>query len=174
MDDVTKSSEVLLGLFFGLVIFGISTETAVSHDSQNKTAASHSNPILESKVLKRINNSYKKSVKSIFQQKCFDCHSSQTEYPWYYRFPVVRKIIDHDIREGLEHLNMSKDFPFQGHGSPAKDLVSLEHVVASDEMPPSLYRFFHWKAALGESEKKLILAWVQESRDLLDEAKNKK
>lgn len=172
MDDVKKVTKIVF--FLGLAILGTSTERAASHDSENKKEPRHLKSYLESNVLEKINKSYTKSVKQIFQTKCFNCHSTQTEYPWYYRLPGIRKIIDHDIREGLEHLDMTGGFPFQGHGSPGQDLASLAHVVASDEMPPSLYRFFHWKASLAESEKKLILAWVQEGRALLDEAKNKK
>lgn len=47
----------------------------------------------------RINQEYLKTVKPIFQKSCFDCHGNTTVYPWYYKVPGVKQLIDNDIDE---------------------------------------------------------------------------
>ncbi|MBI5238892.1 MAG: heme-binding domain-containing protein [Elusimicrobia bacterium] len=114
-------------------------------------------------ALVRINADYQAAVKPIFQAKCWDCHSAHTRYPFYYRVPGVRWLIERDIRQARKHLDMSQDFPFLSHAGPEKDLDALRDVVQDDEMPPLLYRLGHWRSGLREGEKKVILQWVERS-----------
>ncbi|MBK8204899.1 MAG: heme-binding domain-containing protein, partial [Bdellovibrionales bacterium] len=79
-------------------------------------------PQSQEALLGRINELYKFNVKQIFQKKCFDCHSQNTQYPWYYKIPGAKQLIDGDIEEAKEHLDFSNDFPFGGHGAPSEDL----------------------------------------------------
>src|SRR3989338_3279900 len=55
-------------------------------------------------------------LKNVFQKKCFDCHGSANAMPWYYSLPVVKGLMDHDIREAKEHLDMSHGYPFKVDG----------------------------------------------------------
>ena len=119
------------------------------------------------KKLEKINALYRSSVKPIFQQKCMDCHSDQTKYPWYYRIPGLKQLLDKDIREGLEHLDISNDFPFGGHGSPQEDLEGIREVVENNSMPIFRYQVMHWKSRLTEEEKRTILNWVDRSEAIL-------
>ena len=59
------------------------------------------------KKIEIINERYVKNVKPIFVKSCFDCHSSQTRYPWYHSLPLIKSLLDNDIAEGKKHLNMS-------------------------------------------------------------------
>ncbi|MBK9039223.1 MAG: heme-binding domain-containing protein [Bdellovibrionales bacterium] len=70
--------------------------------------------------LSRINELYKDKVKPIFQKKCFDCHSQNTQYPLVLQIPGARQLIDGDIEEAKEHLDFTNDFPFGGMGSHPK------------------------------------------------------
>ena len=45
----------------------------------------------------QINKLYIKTVKPIFKKSCFDCHGNTTNYPWYYKVPGVKQLIDSDI-----------------------------------------------------------------------------
>lgn len=119
------------------------------------------------KALAAVNADYQARVKPIFQAKCWDCHSSHTRYPFYYRLPGARWLIDRDIRQARKHLDMSLDFPFQSHAGPEKDLDAIREAVEEDEMPPLRYRLGHWRSGLREGERKVILRWVEESRKLL-------
>jgi len=48
------------------------------------------------------------NVKIILQESCMDCHSSNTNYPWYNSItPVNYWLADH-IKHGKKHLDFSK------------------------------------------------------------------
>jgi hypothetical protein len=118
----------------------------------------------EAEILRRINTGYLNRVKPVFEKKCFDCHSGSTHFPWYYSIPGVRQFIDSDITEAREHLDMSKDFPFRGHGGPAEDLEAIGKSTEDGSMPPFAYRLLHRGSGLTQQEKALILEWVSSSK----------
>lgn len=99
--------------------------------------------------------------KRTFERACFDCHTSGTNYPWYYKLPIVKGIIDADIKEAKTHMNMSDGFPFGGHGKPVDDLVAIREVIEDGTMPPLSYRLMHWDAKPSSEESDLILAWIE-------------
>jgi len=105
---------------------------------------------------------YRSEIEPIFRQKCFDCHSTKTRYPWYYKLPGARQLIDYDIREAREHIDMTDGFPFKGHHSLEDQLKSLERVVRKNEMPLWRYRLLHPGAGLTDDERQAILEWVRE------------
>ncbi|MDF1878093.1 heme-binding domain-containing protein [Sulfurimonas sp. SAG-AH-194-C20] len=114
-----------------------------------------------------ITAAYKKDIKPIFKAKCFDCHSTQTIYPWYYKIPGVKQIIEYDIREAKKHLDMTQDFPFVSHETPIKDLKSIEEAIQEDAMPPLKYILGHWDARLTDTEKEKVSKWTEESIQIL-------
>ncbi|MDQ7043125.1 MAG: heme-binding domain-containing protein [Sulfurimonas sp.] len=115
-----------------------------------------------------ISAAYRKDIKPIFKAKCFDCHSTQTVYPWYYKIPGIKQLIEYDIREAKKHLNMTKSFPFISHETPIKDLKSISKEIQEDEMPPLKYLLGHWDARLTLSEKEKVSKWTTESIQLLE------
>lgn len=121
----------------------------------------------EKKKFSLINEKYLSDVKPIFQRSCFDCHSSQTRYPWYYKIPGVKQLVESDIKEAKEHLDFEKDFPFKSHAMPLEDLKAISDEIAEDGMPPLRYRLLHSEAKLTEDEKGKITNWVNFSKDTL-------
>ena len=117
-----------------------------------------------SDVFEGINGAYLKNIKPIFLKKCFDCHSTKTQYPWYHAVPGVRQIIESDIAEGTKHLDLSDDFPFGGHGTPSEDLEAIGNAVVKNKMPPISYRLMHWDAQFSAVEKTTVLMWIQDSQ----------
>lgn len=121
-----------------------------------------------SNVFKKINEKYLIEVKPIFKRSCFDCHSDQTDYPWYYRVPVIKELIDSDIKEAKKHLDFSNDFPFAGHGSPEKDLKSIKKAIQEGDMPLWSYEIMHPNSKLSAQEKKTIFDWIDRSIEELE------
>jgi hypothetical protein len=119
------------------------------------------------KRLQKINETYLARIKPIFQAKCFDCHSEDTRFPWYYKIPGVKQFIDSDISEAKEHMEMTHDFPFRGHGKPEEDLDAIVESTAKGDMPPWYYRWMHQGAAVTPDEAKQIVSWAKESRETL-------
>lgn len=122
-------------------------------------------------ILGRINREYLSRIRPIFREKCFDCHTTETRFPWYYAFalPGARQLIDYDIREAKKHLDLTRDFPFEGHhGTAADNLKALERVVRENRMPLWRYRLLHWGSGLATDEKDKILEWVHESQTIVN------
>lgn len=119
--------------------------------------------------LAKINESYKRDVKPIFQRSCFACHSQSLNLPWYNALPLVHGLLESDMKEAKEHLDFSKDYPYQGHGSPKEDLEAIADSVRDKSMPPFRYRIMHWNSGLTDRERQAILKWTDEGQKLLIE-----
>lgn len=117
--------------------------------------------------LNKINAGYLQDIKPIFEKKCFDCHSSQTVFPWYYKIPGIRQMIQSDIDEARDHLNMDSGFPFKSHASPLEDLEAISESIRTNDMPPATYRIMHPKSALTPEEKEKVYRWVELGKALL-------
>ena len=114
-----------------------------------------------------INQTYLKLVKPIFEKSCFDCHSNNVRYPWYYKIPIISNMIDSDIKEAKSHLDFSFNFPFKGHGNSIKDLNSIMEVIENNTMPPNNYLFMHGNKKLLSTDKKIIYNWINNSLKIL-------
>jgi hypothetical protein len=136
---------------------------AVSAEASEGKKAEWQNRVQE------VGASYVAKIRPIFQAKCFDCHSDHPTYPWYYKIPGVKQLIDSDIAEGREYLDLSRDFPFKGHGADPidKTLEEIGETITEGSMPPWYYRPFHPGSKITDEEAKQILAWVRESREML-------
>ncbi|MEK7775395.1 MAG: heme-binding domain-containing protein, partial [Candidatus Zixiibacteriota bacterium] len=75
-----------------------------------------------------INASYQ-TIKPILMRSCYDCHSNQTHFPWYYKIPGPKQLIDSDIKEANTHVNFSNDFPFSGHGKLGETLKAIREEI---------------------------------------------
>jgi hypothetical protein len=143
---------------------------AHAHDSHHhKNAELTKKPtIQEAEALQKINFSYLKNVKPIFQKSCFDCHTSDTQYPWYAKLPGVKQLIESDITESKQHVDFSNDFPFSGHGTPIEDLKAIEKATENGSMPPFRYRIMHPGTRLTDDEKVIVKNWTQASLTMLE------
>ena len=151
----------IIVLLMTLTLFDL----AYSHENQlpAKTKSSSSDETERALKLHQINEAYKKSVKPIFQKSCFDCHSQQTRYPWYYKIPGAKGLINSDIAEAKKHIDFTNDFPFRGHGSPEEDIEAIRKTVNENTMPPFRYKVLHPSAGLNKAERETILQWIKES-----------
>lgn len=107
------------------------------------------------------------TLKPIFKKGCFDCHSTQTDYPWYYKIPGVKGMIDNDIKHARHHVDFTDGFPFTGRHVGADALAGISEELKEGEMPPLEYRMMHWSAKPSDAERDSVLAWVQNGLDSL-------
>ncbi len=116
---------------------------------------------------KKINEEYLQNIKPIFKAKCFNCHSNTTSYPFYYKIPGVKNMIDKDIKEAKKHIDFSKDFPFISHETPVNDLKSLNKIGQEGGMPPLKYIIAHWDSKLSKKDKEAMIEWTKNAIELL-------
>lgn len=123
-------------------------------------------------LFENLNNEYVKNVKPIFLKSCLDCHGSPVSLRWYYAFPVAKQLMNYDMKESKAHLDMTKDFPFGGHGSPLEDLEAIASVLENESMPPLRYRMMHWSSRITSQERKTIASWIQNGKEALKKISN--
>ena len=138
-------------------------------DTHSEMSNAQHMPDVSQMHIDQTNQAYRERVKVIFEKKCFDCHGTIAEFPWYYKIPGVKQLMDRDIREAKEHLDMTGDFPFGGHGDPVSDLKSIKKSIEEDTMPIFMYRLTHPDSKLTEAERKIVYKWIDEAVERFEE-----
>ena len=105
-----------------------------------------------------------KEVKAILESSCYDCHSANTEYPWYNQVAPVSYWLAQHIEEGKEHLDFSS---WDTYSNKKKDhkLEELIEEVKEGEMPLKEYTWTHKEARLSEQQINLLLEWAEKARE---------
>ncbi|MBC7867966.1 MAG: heme-binding domain-containing protein [Gloeobacteraceae cyanobacterium ES-bin-316] len=104
------------------------------------------------------------SVTNILKTSCYDCHSNQTNYPWYsYIQPVSFWLNDH-IVEGKKELNFS-EFATYTLARQFRKLEEINGEVKDNEMPLESYSFIHTDSKLSPEQKLLLANWTDALRD---------
>jgi ribosomal protein S20 len=103
-------------------------------------------------------------VQTILQTSCFDCHSNNSNYPWYSNIQPVRAFMDSHIKEGKENLNFSEFGTYSTRKQQSK-LDRMIKQIKSDEMPLVSYTIIHRNAALNKKSKVILLQWIEETKD---------
>lgn len=93
------------------------------------------------------------------KRACGDCHSNETNWPWYSYVPPVSGWIHKHVREGQRELNFS-DWETYSKSKRRRELESICGVISSDRMPPASYTLLHPQATLSIQEKKAICSWA--------------
>jgi hypothetical protein len=106
------------------------------------------------------------SVKGILKNACFDCHSNNTNYPWYAYIQPVGWLLAKDIKQGKAALNFSEFAAYSSKRQESK-LSDIEDMVDGDIMPLSSYKKMHKNARLSANEKAVIIHWAQQTADSL-------
>jgi len=100
-------------------------------------------------------------VRAVLERSCYDCHSNQTQWPWYSNIAPLSWLIEHDVRKGRRDL----DFTDWAQYDPDEQLDRVEEIgaeVGDGQMPPAQYTLLHPDAVLGAAERALIQDWVDD------------
>ena len=100
-------------------------------------------------------------VLSILKRSCYDCHSSETVWPWYSHVAPVSWLIADDVNQGRSHINF-QDWEAQENPKEAAEHLSLIcKEVREKGMPPFFYRLMHKKSRLTSQEIDTICQWSE-------------
>jgi hypothetical protein len=105
-------------------------------------------------------------VKEVLKTSCYDCHSNNTEYPWYSFIQPAAWWMSSHIKEGKADLNFSEF----GNYTKRKQGNKLEAIVKSiqdETMPLSSYTLLHAAARLSGEKKVLVINWATTAKDSL-------
>lgn len=99
-------------------------------------------------------------IAKLIKTSCYDCHSEQTEYPWYTNVAPISWWIGHHIEEGREHLSFSNWAKYDQKKAIHK-LEEFYEEVEEGEMPLNSYTWMHAEASLSKEDKDKMLNWVK-------------
>jgi hypothetical protein len=106
------------------------------------------------------------SVQVLLHNACYDCHSNNTNYPWYSNIQPIGWFLAKHITNGKDELNFSE---FGGYAQ-RRQLSKLEGIaynISENIMPLRSYRMMHKNAKLNTIEKALLIYWAEHSTDTL-------
>jgi hypothetical protein len=149
----------LLGLMIGVLWAQDSTRVDSTEANSSGQIAAPTVDQGKDSLFATINESFD-SVKPIFQHSCYDCHSQYTHFPWYHKLPLVKWLLDSDVKEGRQNVDFSKGFPFTGKGDIVQILRKIRREVDEGDMPPWDYRMIHWGTGVSGAKKDSVITWV--------------
>jgi hypothetical protein len=87
---------------------------------------------------------------SIARTSCYDCHSNETDWPWYSYVAPMSWVVRKDVDEGRDELNFSE------WGRDDNEIRDAIEVIRDGEMPPSNYTRLHPDAKLTDEEATIL------------------
>ena len=106
------------------------------------------------------------NIQKIIKTSCYDCHSNNTQYPWYSKIQPAAWLMERHINEGKEELNFSTFGDYSNRRKKGK-LKSIISQIKDDEMPLWSYTLIHRNATLTEGDKLILNQWLNKIKDSL-------
>lgn len=98
-------------------------------------------------------------VQDILQKSCYDCHSNNTDYPWYAEIQPVGWWLNSHINKGKSELNFN-EFATYSLQRRYKKLEEIMEEVKENKMPLSSYTLIHKDAVLNKDQKLALSSWA--------------
>ena len=111
----------------------------------------------------KIKNSPEKIVK-IMRTSCYDCHSNETQYPWYSSISPISWFLKNNINEGRKHLNFSTFAVYE----PKRQLHKIEEcieMIEKKEMPLESYYVGHQDAKLTDEQRAELVQYFKRVKE---------
>jgi len=97
------------------------------------------------------------AVKDILKRACYDCHSNETQWPWYGHVAPVSLLLANHVEEGREHLNFSE---WDQVKDPRHAIEECWEEVEEGEMPLKSYLLLHRSAELSAEDLATLKSWA--------------
>jgi hypothetical protein len=103
---------------------------------------------------------------AILQRACQNCHSQQTEWPWYSHVAPVSWLLARDVQQARSHMNLSQ---WQEYSTDdrLRLLSEMGSAVRNRKMPVQRYLLLHPEARLTDIERQQIYLWTRTERNRL-------
>lgn len=128
------------------------------------TTRNQSNGVLATDIIRTYNAP--ENIKNLLKTSCYDCHSNNTNYPWYNKIQPVSWLLEGHIQKAKEVLNFSEFGAYSKRRQKSK-LKSIASQIKDNKMPLPSYTFMHKDAKFSEEEKSLLENWVSQLIDNL-------
>jgi hypothetical protein len=145
-------------IVFGLILVLIAVQFVPVSYNQSET-------VLDSDFLKTYQ--VPEQIENILKTSCYDCHSNNTNYPWYGKIQPGAWFMENHIQEGKSELNFNEWANYSDRRKKSK-LKSIISQIKNDKMPIFSYTLIHRNAKLSEKEKITITEWLLKLQDSLN------
>lgn len=98
-------------------------------------------------------------TRAVAERACFDCHSNETDLPWYANVAPASWLIYSDISEGRKKLNFSEWTMKSEEAEHQREEIQKE--ISKGKMPPWYYLPLHPEARLSDIEKQMLIEGLQ-------------
>jgi hypothetical protein len=100
------------------------------------------------------------AVANLIRRSCMDCHSNDTQWPWYSRVQPVAKLMTDDVVRGRAVLNFSE---WRNGREGAGLLLAACAALETRKMPREPYRTMHPGSAPSKEEIRAFCEWSQQT-----------
>jgi len=108
-------------------------------------------------------------VAALLKNSCYDCHSSETKWPWYSYVAPLSWALVQDVNNARENVNFS-DWPHDSPQRAHKKWSRIAEAVDANEMPLPKYTLIHRRSRLTAQQRKQLVEWAeQESKRLAEQ-----
>jgi hypothetical protein len=97
-------------------------------------------------------------VQALARAACYDCHSNETEWPWYSYVAPMSWLVRYDVERGREASNFST-------WDDESDASDGAEAVEDGSMPPDRYVRLHPGARLSAEERQALIAALEALED---------
>jgi len=97
-------------------------------------------------------------VVEILRQACFDCHSNETQWPFYSYVAPMSWLVTGDVAGARSRLNFS-EWEELRLGFQKRFARKIVERIQAGEMPLWQYRAVHWRARISPEQLATLRAW---------------
>jgi len=99
------------------------------------------------------------NISNILRTSCYDCHSNETNWPWYSHIAPVSFLVASDVKDARKNLNFSEWDKYSSN-KQSELLEEMIEEIEKEEMPLTSYTFTHPNAKLDPYRINLLKDWV--------------
>jgi len=150
---MNRAKKILLGLLMVLILIQF------FQPARNKSSELSSTDIKKT-------FSIPENVQLVLQISCYDCHSNNTNYPWYSKIQPFGWLLAKHIKNGKAELNFNEFSSYSLRRQISK-LTGIGNSVKDGTMPLTSYILIHKNARLSNEDKALLIGWAMSTKDSL-------
>lgn len=106
-------------------------------------------------------------IQKIFKTACYDCHSNNTNYPWYNKIQPIGYFLERHIKNGKKELNFNEFSEYSLRMQKSK-IKAIKNQIIDNKMPLWSYTLIHKNSKLSQQQKDLIKQWASKLLDSLN------
>jgi len=105
------------------------------------------------------------SSERLARAACYDCHSNETEWPWYSNVAPMSWLVQRDVDRGRAAVNFSE---WTSEAAAGDEVDELHDAVEDGSMPPRQYTLNHAAARLSAAERAELVEALRSVEDQIE------